>query len=69
MFVGAHSLHANGAVSSRAGTAMVATIAKTHGIPFLICCETYKYTPAVQLDSFAMNELGMFLGLNARRRS
>ncbi|EJD54081.1 IF-2B-domain-containing protein [Auricularia subglabra TFB-10046 SS5] len=58
IFVGAHSLHANGAVSSRAGTAMVATIARQHGIPLLVCCETYKYTPAVQLDSFAMNELG-----------
>lgn len=57
IFVGAHSLHANGAVSSRAGTAMVATIARQHGIPLLVCCETYKYTPAVQLDSFAMNEL------------
>jgi len=57
IFVGAHSLHANGAVSSRAGTGAVATLAKAHGIPFLILCETYKYTPAVQLDSFAMNEL------------
>ena len=67
IFVGAHSLHANGAVSSRVGTAMVATIAKQYGIPMLVCCETYKYTPAVQLDSFSMNELGMYSSLMARQ--
>lgn len=61
VFVGAHSLHANGAVSSRAGTAMVAMIAKAHSIPVLVCCETYKYTPGIQLDSFSKNELGKAL--------
>ncbi|KAH7102945.1 IF-2B-domain-containing protein [Auriculariales sp. MPI-PUGE-AT-0066] len=53
VFVGAHSLHANGAVSSRAGTGAVATLAKAHGIPFLILCETYKYTPAAWLTQLS----------------
>lgn len=57
VFVGAHSLHANGAVLSRAGTALVAMMAKEHSIPVLVCCETYKFSETVPLDSFTRNEL------------
>jgi len=57
VFVGAHSLHSNGAVFSRAGTALVAMMAKQHSIPVVVCCETYKYSEGVQLDSFTKNEL------------
>jgi translation initiation factor eIF-2B subunit delta len=56
--VGAHSLHSNGAVFSRAGTALVAMMAKQVSVPFLVCCETYKFAEGVQLDSFTKNELG-----------
>jgi len=57
VIVGAHSLHANGAVLSRAGTALVAMMAKEHSIPVLVCCETYKFSETVPLDSFTRNEL------------
>lgn len=61
VFLGAHSLHANGAVYSRAGTALVAMMAKAHGIPVLVSCETYKYSETVMLDGFGKNELGTFV--------
>ncbi|OBZ76893.1 putative translation initiation factor eIF-2B subunit delta [Grifola frondosa] len=57
VFVGAHSLHTNGAVYSRAGTALVAMMAKRHSVPVVVCCETYKFSESVQLDSFTKNEL------------
>ncbi|THH33759.1 hypothetical protein EUX98_g364 [Antrodiella citrinella] len=57
VLVGAHSIHANGAVYSRAGTALVAMMAKQHSVPVVVCCETYKYSDTVQLDSFTKNEL------------
>jgi translation initiation factor eIF-2B subunit delta len=34
-------------------------MAKQHSIPVVVCCETYKISETVQLDSFARNELGM----------
>lgn len=58
VLLGAHSLHSNGAVFSRAGTALVAMMAKQYSIPVVICCETYKFSEGVQLDSFTKNELG-----------
>ena len=62
VFIGAHSLHSNGAVHSRAGTALVSTMAKQHSIPVVVCCETYKISETVQLDSFTKNELGTPFG-------
>ncbi|KIJ70484.1 hypothetical protein HYDPIDRAFT_105221 [Hydnomerulius pinastri MD-312] len=56
-FVGAHSLHANGAVFSRAGTAMVAMMAKSRNIPVVVCCETYKWAEGVRWDGVSKNEL------------
>lgn len=58
VFIGAHSLHSNGAVYSRAGTALVSMMAKQHSVPVVVCCETYKFSETVQLDSFTKNELG-----------
>ncbi|KAI0080706.1 IF-2B-domain-containing protein [Panus rudis PR-1116 ss-1] len=57
VLLGAHSIHSNGAVYSRAGTALVAMMAKQHSVPVVVCCETYKYSDTVQLDSFTKNEL------------
>ena len=37
---------------------MVAMTAHQHGIPVLVCCETYKFTERVLLDSICYNELG-----------
>ena len=58
VLVGAHSICANGAVYSRAGTAIVAMIAKNHSVPVVVCCETYKFSDLVVLDAFGKNELG-----------
>ena len=57
VLLGSHSLHADGAVYSRAGTALVAMLAKKNSVPVLVCCETYKFTDSVILDGFTKNEL------------
>ncbi|CAK5275781.1 unnamed protein product [Mycena citricolor] len=57
VILGAHSLQSNGAVYSRAGTALVAMMAKQHNVPVLVCCETYKFSETVMLDGFGKNEL------------
>ncbi|PPR02440.1 hypothetical protein CVT24_001989 [Panaeolus cyanescens] len=57
VFLGAHSLFSNGAVYSRAGTAMVAMMAKVHNVPVVVCCETYKFSEGVMVDGFSKNEL------------
>lgn len=58
VLLGAHSLSSNGAVYSRAGTALVAMMAKSHSVPVMVCCETYKFSEGVMLDGFGKNELG-----------
>lgn len=58
VFLGAHSIQADGAVYSRSGTALVAMMARTHNVPVLVACETYKFSEAVVLDGFTKNELG-----------
>jgi len=57
VLLGAHSLSSNGAVYSRAGTALVAMMAKGHSVPVMVCCETYKFSEGVMLDGFGKNEL------------
>ncbi|CAE6409331.1 unnamed protein product [Rhizoctonia solani] len=57
VFLGTHALHSNGALYSRAGTALVAMMANQHNVPVLACCETYKFSDSVNLDSFTKNEL------------
>ncbi|PPR03833.1 hypothetical protein CVT26_000831 [Gymnopilus dilepis] len=57
VLVGAHALFSNGAVYSRAGTAMVAMMAKAHSVPVMVCCETYKFSDGVMIDGFTKNEL------------
>jgi len=32
-------------------------LAKTHNIPVVVCCETYKFSEGVILDGFGKNEL------------
>ena len=36
-------------------------MAKQHSIPVVVCCETYKISETVQLDSFTKNELGTLI--------
>ena len=58
VFLGAHALLANGALYSRAGTAVVAAAAAKRQVPCVVLCETYKFSERVLLDSFVVNELG-----------
>ena len=58
ILVDAHAIFKNGAVFSRAGTAMVAMMAKERNIPFLVCCETYKFSNSVLIDALEEGELG-----------
>ena len=57
VFVGAFALLANGNVMSRAGTAVVAMMAQSYGVPVIACCETYKFCERIQIDSICFNEL------------
>lgn len=58
VFLGASALLRDGSVFNRVGTASIALIAKSHNIPVLVCCETYKISSRVQLESITGNELG-----------
>ena len=59
VLLGAHALLSDGAMFSRAGTATVAMMAKGAGKPVVCCCETYKFTEKVMLESFGSNEMSM----------
>ncbi|CAM9289011.1 unnamed protein product, partial [Choristocarpus tenellus] len=58
VLLGASAMMSNGAVLSRVGTAVVAMMARSHNLPIMFCCETYKFCERVQLDSIVYNELG-----------
>jgi len=58
VFLGASALLSNGHVISRVGTGAVAMMAKQLSVPVLVCCETYKFSEKVMLDSICTNELG-----------
>jgi translation initiation factor eIF-2B subunit delta len=56
--LGTHALLSNGSMFSRAGTAMVAMMLKEKGVPVVCCCETYKFSERIMLDSIVGNEMG-----------
>jgi len=58
VFLGAGALLSNGAVLARAGTAMVAMMARAQRRPVLVFAESYKFSERVHLDSVVFNELG-----------
>jgi len=58
VIIGASSLLSNGAIMSRVGTAVVNMMAYDFKIPVMVCCETYKFSESVRLDSFVWNEIG-----------
>jgi translation initiation factor eIF-2B subunit delta len=58
VLLGASALMSNGSIYGRIGTACVALMAKDKHIPVLVCCETYKISNKVQLESITQNELG-----------
>jgi len=58
VFVGAHAMLGNGAAYARAGTAVVALAASAAHLPFIVCCEVYKFTDRVLLEGLSHNERG-----------
>lgn len=69
LLLGASSMLLNGTLVARAGTALVCMLAHEHGVPALVCCETYKFAERVLLDSICFNELGGSLAPTAHRPS
>lgn len=57
VLLGANSMLANGYVMSHIGTSQVALMAKATNVPTLVCCETYKLSDRVYVDSFGCNEV------------
>lgn len=57
VLLGANSMLANGYVMSHIGTSQVALMAKASNVPTLVCCETYKLSDRVYVDSFGCNEV------------
>lgn len=57
--LGAHAILNDGQVYSRAGTALVALLARQRlpKVPILVCVESIKFTERVALDSIVVNEL------------
>jgi translation initiation factor eIF-2B subunit delta len=39
-------------------------MAKGHGVPVMVCCETYKFSEGVMVDGFGKNELGTSAGFS-----
>jgi translation initiation factor eIF-2B subunit delta len=58
VYLGASALMSDGGILGRVGTACVALSAHMHHIPVLVCCESYKISNRVQLESITGNELG-----------
>ena len=50
MIVGAHTLLANGGVMAPVGTAVVATAAKKHAVPFVVLVGLHKLSPLFPHD-------------------
>lgn len=45
VIVGADTVAANGAVANKIGTSQIATIAKEANVPFVVACESIKFSP------------------------
>ena len=60
VLLGAHAMMADGALYSRAGTAVVAAAAESMGVPVLVLCETIKFSDKINIDGIVGNELGKF---------
>jgi translation initiation factor eIF-2B subunit delta len=58
VIMGASAVFSNGAMMSRVGSSVVATIAHHFKIPVIVLCGSYKFSDAVRLDSFVWNEIG-----------
>ncbi|CAD8123479.1 unnamed protein product [Paramecium sonneborni] len=68
ILVGASSMLCNGALISRVGTALLACLASTHKIPFLVFCESYKFSEKSQIDSLSWNEIAQLQQENEKQQ-
>ncbi len=63
VLVGADSVLADGAVINKAGTGLLALAARDRGVPFHVCCESFKWRalddPPPELEEMAPAELGV----------
>ncbi len=63
VLVGADSVLADGAVVNKAGTYLLALAARDQGVPFHVCCESFKWRaadqPPPELEEMAPAELGL----------
>jgi len=63
VLVGADSVLADGAVVNKAGTYPLALAARDRGVPFYVCCESFKWRapddPPPELEEMAPAELGV----------
>ena len=61
VLVGADSVLADGAVVNKAGTSLLALAAREQGVPFYVCCESFKWRradePLPELEEMASAEL------------
>jgi ribose 1,5-bisphosphate isomerase len=61
VLVGADSVLVDGAVANKAGTYLLALAARDRGIPFYVCCESFKWRsteqPPPELEEMASAEL------------
>lgn len=57
VFLGAHAMMGNGRLFSRVGTAVIAMLAHERDVPAIVCCESFKFTERVSLDSVVQNEV------------
>ncbi|GAA98512.1 uncharacterized protein L969DRAFT_95251 [Mixia osmundae IAM 14324] len=57
VLLGTSALLSDGAMFARAGTATVALLSKSAGKPVVCCCETYKFSDRIMLDSIVGNEM------------
>ncbi|OLY85738.1 Translation initiation factor eIF-2B subunit beta [Smittium mucronatum] len=57
VILGTHTIMANGGLISDAGTQMVATAAKYHSIPVVVCAGLYKLSPIFPFDQDRFNTL------------
>ena len=58
VLLGADALMSNGSILARVGSANIALMAQSYNVPVLFCCETYKISARLQLESITYNELG-----------
>ncbi|OMJ26587.1 Translation initiation factor eIF-2B subunit beta [Smittium culicis] len=57
VILGTHTIMANGGLISDAGTQMIATAAKYHSIPVVVCAGLYKLSPIFPFDQDRFNTL------------